>query len=56
MKIIAIIYLAIMIFGKIAEAFLFGVERKPYSPTIWLVGLLLHLPLAWLLYQIIFNY
>lgn len=55
MKTIAIIYLTLIIIFKIVEVFMFGKERAPYSPTGWVVGLVLNFPVYWVLWQIATN-
>lgn len=54
MEIVATIYLGLAIISKIWEVFSFGEERKPYSPTLWLTGLILNAPLYWILAYVAF--
>lgn len=55
MKIIAIIYLALIIISKCAGVFMFGKESPPHSPGYWLAGLILNLPIYWILWQVATN-
>lgn len=55
MKIVAIIYLSFAIMNTLAGVFLFGTERKPYSPGMWLANLIINLPLYWILIEYILN-
>lgn len=55
MKEVATVYLIISIISKIWEVHCFGEERKPYSPAIWTVGLIVNAPIYWLLWKIAFN-
>lgn len=52
-KIVAIIYILLMVFSKIWEVFSFGQEREPYSPKLWLIGFILNLPIYWILIHVI---
>lgn len=55
MKIVAIIFLAVMIISKIWEVFCFGKERRPLTPTIWLIGLIINLPAYWIFWEVATN-
>lgn len=54
MTIIAIIFLAIMVFESLYMPFVFGNSRGTYTPQFWLMHVLIHAPLMWLLWQIAF--
>lgn len=53
LHIIAYIYLALYALDTIATPFFFGQERKPYSPASWFVGILVKMPMVYILYQVI---
>ncbi len=53
MKTIAIVFFCLNIAGIIIEPFLFGEERKPYSPGSWAIRTVFYMPLLWLLWQVI---
>ncbi len=52
MKTIALTYLILNLLGIMIEPFLFGEERRPYSPSQWAWKTLFHAPLIYLLYKI----
>lgn len=49
MKTVAIIFIGLIILNIIAEPFLFGTERKPYSAGKWLLGLPFSLTILYIL-------
>jgi hypothetical protein len=53
MKIIAWIYLVIVVLNTICIPFLFGKSRGEYTPTYFLVYGLFNAPLAYLFYRVI---
>ena len=52
MKIIAIICLVTMVLEWLAMPFIFGKSRGTYTPAFWLLHVLIHAPLIWLLWQV----
>lgn len=54
-SVIASILFCITVFNILAMPFLFGEERKPYSPQSWLVDLVIQFPLLYVLYHVIFG-
>jgi len=56
MKIVAIIYLVSVAFKIFSMPFIFGVERKPYSPALWLNTVIVNVPLIWLLWNVFTSY
>jgi len=52
MEIIAGIYLASMVLEWLAIPFIFGKSRGHYTPKFWLIHVLVHAPLVWLLWQV----
>ena len=55
MKIIAIVYLSVMVFILLLMPLLFGKERKPYNYQDWLGNIIINLPLFWLLYKVFIS-
>jgi len=54
-KYIALFYLLTWIFEIIYIPFVFGEERGPYSPSLWLSVVIFNLPMIWILYIILTN-
>ncbi len=52
MKIIAIIWLILILLDKVLTPFLFGRERTPYNALSWAIGLVLSAPLVYLLWVV----
>mgnify|MGYP001559283540 CR=1 len=52
-KIISWIYLILWSLEILLMPFMFGKERKPYSPASWLGIVIFNLPLIWVLWQVI---
>jgi len=55
LTVVASFYLVLAIGGKLYEVFTFGKERAPSSPALWLIGLILNLPIYWILFTVIFS-
>jgi len=55
LTVVASFYLILAIGSKTYEVFTFGEEKRPSSPRLWLVGLIINLPMYWILFTVIFN-
>jgi len=55
MKIIAIIYLAVIVIGIVSQVFQFDEEREPITPKSWLIGVITISPLIYFLVDYIMK-
>lgn len=52
MEILAWLYIGLYVIDKILMPFQFGKEREPYTPTYWLISILVSAPIVYMLFQL----